>query len=75
MFDESYKFITFLMWHWHHPNDPILPRCAPFQRLRFAKHIKVLSERIMTTHRLLIAVEYALPNWSLVDFGKECCRR
>ena len=29
----------------------------------------------MTAYRLLIAVEYVLPNWSLVDFGKECCHR
>jgi hypothetical protein len=25
----------------------------------------------MTTYRLLIEIEYALPNWPLVDFRKE----
>ena len=30
--------------------------------------IKTLNQKIMTTYRLLIAIEYALPNCPLVDF-------
>jgi hypothetical protein len=29
----------------------------------------------MTTYRLLIAIEHALPNWPLVDFRKKLSRR
>jgi hypothetical protein len=29
----------------------------------------------MTTYRLLIAIEHALPNWPLVDFRKEELRK
>jgi len=35
------------------------------------KDISKLSQRIVTTYRLLIAIEYALPNWPLVDYKKE----
>jgi hypothetical protein len=48
----------------------ILPIFAPAKRFRFERHIKTLSQRIMTTYRLLIAIEHALPNWLLVDYRK-----
>ncbi len=34
------------------------------------RHIKTLSQRIMTTYLLLIAIEYALKNWPLMDYRK-----
>src|SRR4030042_2082974 len=45
----------------------ILPLSAPAKRFRFQRHIKTLSQRIMTTYRLLIAIDYAFPNWPLVE--------
>ena len=48
-----------------------MPLSAPAKRFRFERHSKTLSQRIMTTHRLLIAIEHALPNWPLVDHRKE----
>jgi hypothetical protein len=49
----------------------ILPLSAPAKRFRFEGHIKTLSHRIMTTYRLLIAIEHVLPKWPLVDFRKK----
>jgi hypothetical protein len=56
------------------PED-FLPRCAPAKRFRFERHNKTLSQRVMTTYQLLIAIEHALPNWPLVDFRKESSGR
>jgi len=52
-----------------------LPLSPPAKRFRFERHIKTLSQRIMTTYRLLIAIEHALPNWPLVDFRKKALIR
>ena len=48
-----------------------MPLSVPAKRFRFERHIKTLSQRIITTYPLLIAIEHALPNWPLVDFRKE----
>jgi hypothetical protein len=52
---------------WVLRSESILPLSAPAKRFRFARHIKTLSQRIMTTYRLLIAIEHALPNWPIVE--------
>jgi hypothetical protein len=51
--------------------EDFLPLSAPSKRFRFERHIKTLNQRIMTTYRLPIAIEHALPKWPLVDFRKE----
>ena len=47
--------------------EGILPLSTPAKRFRFERYVKTLSQRIMTIHRLLIAIEHALPNWLLVE--------
>jgi len=47
-----------------------LPLSAPAKRFRFEGYIKTLSQKIITTCRLLIAIEHALRNWPLLDFRK-----
>jgi hypothetical protein len=48
-------------------NEDSLPLSAPAKRFRIERHIKTLSQRIMTTYRFLIAIEHAFPNWPLVE--------
>jgi hypothetical protein len=40
----------------------------PARRFGFERHIKTLNQRIMTIHRLPIAIEHPLANWPLGDF-------
>jgi hypothetical protein len=47
-----------------------LPIFAAAKRFLFERYIKTLSQRIMITYRLLIAIEHSLPNWVLVDYRK-----
>ena len=49
----------------------ILPLSVPAKRFRFERRIKTLSQRIMITYRLLIAIEHTLPNWVLVNYRKK----
>ena len=56
---------------WIPKTEDFLPLSAPAKRFRFERHIKTLSQRIMTTYRLLIAIEHALPNWPLEDYRKK----
>ncbi|MGZ3937072.1 MAG: hypothetical protein ACXVMS_18950, partial [Flavisolibacter sp.] len=55
-------------------NAHILPLSVPAKRFQFERHIKTLSQRIITTYRLLIAIEHALPNWPLVEYRKKLRR-
>jgi hypothetical protein len=48
-----------------------LPLSALAKRFQFERDIKTLSKRIMTTYRLLIVIEHALPNWPIVDLRKK----
>jgi hypothetical protein len=41
----------------------ILPQYALAKRSRYRRHIETLSQRMMTTYRLRIAIKHALPNW------------
>jgi hypothetical protein len=40
----------------------ILPLYVPARRFGFEGHIKTLNRKVMTIHRLLIAIELSLPN-------------
>ena len=51
-----------------------LPLYAHSERFRSGRDIKTLNQKIMTTYRLLIAIEHALPNCPLVDFRKKSRR-
>jgi hypothetical protein len=46
-----------------------LPLSAPAKRLQYETHIKTFDQKIMTTYRLPIEIEHALPNWFLVEEG------
>ena len=67
---SSKRLETSIGCHQHLEDEYILPISAPAERFRYERHIKTLSRRIMTTYRLLIAIEHAWPNWPLVDFRK-----
>jgi hypothetical protein len=58
-------------WHQYSKTEYVLLLSAPAKRFRFERHIQNLSHRIITTYRLLSAIEHALPNWPLVDFRKK----
>jgi hypothetical protein len=51
-------------------DGPIAPLYVHFERFPSERDIKTLNQKVMTTCRLPITIEYSLPNWPLVDYKK-----